>query len=119
MQIEKLRKEHDEVFQMGDLDKDGSLSPVEFRKIQKAEEPNDSDEEINESFADHDAVCCPTRPPCSASSSEPRAGLAGAEFTVPAHFTQDGNGGLSIEEWRVPFEDTVHRMMNSGGEEEE
>mmetsp|Transcript_20460 Transcript_20460/g.49531 ORF Transcript_20460/g.49531 Transcript_20460/m.49531 type:complete len:233 (+) Transcript_20460:30-728(+) len=86
-EIEKLRQEHEEVFHAGDSDKDGALSPGEFKKIQEEEDPAQSGEDIDESFADDD---------------------------------QDGSGMLSLEEWRVPFEDTVSRMMNSeGGEESE
>jgi len=84
-EIDKLRKEHDEVFHMGDTDKDGALSFAEFQKIQEEEDPKQSKEDTDESFADHD---------------------------------QDASGMLSLEEWRVPFEDTVSKMMNAGGEEE-
>jgi len=83
-EIDKLRKEHDAVFEKGDKNADNIMSPEEFYAVQKEDEPEADQAELEEAFADHD---------------------------------RDGSGGLSLEEWQAPFEDTVQNMLRSEGEE--
>jgi len=83
-EIEKLRVEHDEVFKKGDKDGDGLLSPAEFYAVQKEDEPEADQKELEEAFTDHD---------------------------------RDASGGLSLEEWQAPFEDTVQNMLRSSDDD--
>eukprot|EP00285_Hemiselmis_virescens_P009712 CAMPEP_0173389842 /NCGR_PEP_ID=MMETSP1356-20130122/13664_1 /TAXON_ID=77927 ORGANISM="Hemiselmis virescens, Strain PCC157" /NCGR_SAMPLE_ID=MMETSP1356 /ASSEMBLY_ACC=CAM_ASM_000847 /LENGTH=248 /DNA_ID=CAMNT_0014347105 /DNA_START=36 /DNA_END=782 /DNA_ORIENTATION=+ len=53
-EVEKLRIEHAAVFTDGDTDKDGKLSHPEFVVIQKKEDPDSTEDELAESFSDHD-----------------------------------------------------------------
>ena len=52
--------------------------------MQKEDEPEADQGELEEAFADHD---------------------------------RDGSGGLSLEEWQAPFEDTVQNMLRSSDDE--
>jgi len=83
-EIKTLRAEHDGVFMKGDKDANSQLSPEEFYAVQKEDEPEADQKELEEAFADHD---------------------------------RDGSGGLSLEEWQAPFEDTVQNMLRSSDDE--